>query len=280
MSTLLNQLQTPEPPPLEIPAAASRKTRFPVLVLVDVSGSTGDDPISGFGGPNADIHRINGAIQKIIAMLRTPPAGTPLAVSRDCIDLAILTYSNGVDVNLPWTAAPNLVPMIPPFTPQGGTETGKAILFGINYALKHYKNLKDNNIKCGMPNIFHITDGAPTDMQPGSPVWAEVQAQLARMSPNVEKKYIALKSFITANGCDANAGGTTLPDGRRVSGLQLMGELANGAETFELANSEDAFHDMVKLITVLITHATKLANGEVASNAASPAFESDNLVVH
>lgn len=279
MSTLLQQLQTPEPPPINIPAAATRKTRFPILVLVDISGSTGFDP-SGAGGPNADIHRINNSMQKIISMLRSPPAGTPLADNRDCIDLAILTYSNNVDVNLPWTPADNLPPMIPPFSPQGGTETGKAILFGISYALKHYVKLKNQNIKCGMPNIFHITDGAPTDMQPGSPIWTEVQTNLARMSPNVEKKYIALKSFITANGCDLNSGGTTLADGRSVTGLQLMGELANGADTFELSNSEDAFHDMVQLVTVLITHATQLANGQVSPDSAPPKFESDNIITH
>lgn len=279
MSTLLQQLLTPEPPPINIPASATRKTRFPILILVDISGSTGAD-FSGTNGANADIHRINASMQKIISMLRAPPHGTPLADNRDCIDVAILTYSNDVEVNLPWTKADDLPPMLPPFSPQYGTETGKAILFAISYALKHYVKLKNQNIKCGMPNLFHITDGAPTDMQPGTPLWAEVQANLARMSPNVEKKYIALKSFVTANGCDAKTGGTNLADGRRVSGLQLMGELANGADTFELANSEDAFHDMVQLVTILITHATQLANGQVAPDAAPPRFESDNIITH
>lgn len=280
MSTLLKQLQTPEPPPLEIPASATRKTRFPFLVLVDISGSTGLDPISGFGGQNADIHRINTAVQKIISMLRAPPPGTPLADNRDCIDLAILTYSDSVDVNLPWTPAATLPPMIQPFEPQAGTGTGKAILFGIDYALKHYAQLKRSNIKCGLPNIFHITDGAPTDMQPGSPVWTEVQAQLARMKPSVEKKYISLKSFVTANGCDLNTGGTTLADGRTVTGLQLMSELTNGAETFELTNTEEAFHDMVKFVTLLITYTTQLINGQVRPDAAPPSVESDHLILH
>jgi uncharacterized protein YegL len=279
MSTLLKQLLTPEPPPINIPAAATRKTRFPIVILVDISGSTGSDP-SGAGGANADIHRINNAIHKIVSMLRSPPQGTPLADNRDSIDLAILTYSNDVDVNLPWTPATNLPPMIAPFAPQAGTETGKAILFAISYALKQYVLLKNQNIKCGMPNIFHITDGAPTDMSPGSPVWMEVQANLARMSPNVEKKYVALKSFVTANGCDLNSGGMTLSDGRRVTGLQLMGELSNGADIFELSNTEDAFHDMVKLVTVLITHATQLANGQVPAGSEPPKFDSDNIITH
>lgn len=279
MSTLLQQLITPDPPVLNIPAAVTRKTRFPIVVLVDVSGSTGFDP-TGAGGSNADIHRINNSMQKIISMLRSPIPGSPLADNRDNIDLAILTYSNDVAVNLPWTPATNLPPMIPPFDPQAGTETGKAILFAISYALKHYAQLKRQNIKCGMPNIFHITDGAPTDMKPGSPIWNEVQSNLARMSPNPEQKYLALKSFITANGCDVNSGGTTLDDGRRVTGLELMGELSNGAQTYELINTEDAFHDMVQLITVLIEHATQLANGQVSANSEPPKFESDNIVTH
>jgi len=279
MSTLLQQLITPDPPVLNIPAAVTRKTRFPIVVLVDVSGSTGFDP-TGAGGSNADIHRINNSMQKIISMLRAPIPGSPLADNRDNIDLAILTYSDNVDVNLPWTPATNLPPMIPPFDPQAGTETGKAILFAISYALKHYAQLKRQNIKCGMPNIFHITDGAPTDMKPGSPIWNEVQSNLARMSPNPEQKYLALKSFITANGCDVNSGGTTLDDGRRVTGLELMGELSNGAQTYELINTEDAFHDMVQLITVLIEHATQLANGQVSANSEPPKFESDNIVTH
>ena len=280
MSSLLDLLQTPEPPPIDIPAAATRKTRYPFVLLVDISGSTGVDPINGPGGPNADIHRINNTIQKILSMLRTPPPGTPLADNRDSIDLAILTYSNNVDVNLPWTSVVSAPPMIPAFSPQMGTETGKALLFSIEYALKHYIRLKRQNIKCGLPNIFHFTDGAPTDMLPGSPLWQEVQSRLARMSPNPEKKYIALKSFVTANGCDANACGTDLDDGRRLSGLQLMGELSNGAQTFELANSEDAFHDMVELITVLITHATQLVNGQVPADSSPPSFDSDNIIQH
>lgn len=279
MSTLLQQLQTPEPPILDIPAPATRKTRFPIVILIDISGSTGVDP-SGAGGANADIHRINNAIQALISMLRAPPAGTPLADNRDCIDVAVLTYSEDVGVNLPWTPAAQLPPMIPAFTPQTGTRTGRAILFAISYALKHYVNLKRQNIKCGMPNIFHITDGAPTDMAPGSPIWIEVQANLARMSPNVEKKYVALKSFVTANGCDLNTGGLELPDGRRMSGLDIMAQLSNGAETFELSNTEDAFHDMVQLATVLISHATELANGQVPPDSAPPEFNSDNIKKH
>lgn len=279
MSTLLQQLKTPEPPTISIPDGATRKTRFPIVLLVDISGSTSHDP-TGAGGANADIHRINNAIQKIISMLRSPPAGSPLADNRDSIDVTILTYSNDVEINLPWTPAEQLPPMIPPFTPRLLTHTGEAILFAISYALKHYVKLRNHNIKCGMPNIFHITDGAPTDMEPGTPLWAEVQANLARMSPNPEKKYIALKSFITANGCDVNSGGSQLSNGQYVTGLELMGQLANGAETYELANSEDAFHDMVQLFTVLITHATQLINGQVSAGSAPPAFTSDNITTH
>lgn len=283
MSTLLRQLQTPEPPVLDIPAAVARKTRFPVLILVDISASTGMDPVNGHGGPNADIHRINACLNKLINMLRTPPANSPLADNRNNIDVAILTYSMNVDVTLPWTPASDLPAMLPPLVPVSGTQTGNAILFGIDYALKHYEALKRRNIKCGMPHVFHITDGCPTDMEPGSPIWLEVQNALTRLasSSDPEKKYLALKSFVTANGCDINSlsGCKQLSDGRRVTGLDLMAELAAGSQTFELANTEDAFHDLVQLFTVLITDITKLIKRNNAAPDAS-GFASDNITVH
>lgn len=281
MSTLLRSLQSPEPPQLNIPEAVTRKTRYPVIVLVDASQSTDYDAIQGvLGGPNADIHRINAALAKLVNLLRTPQPG-PLLDNRDAIDVTIISYSNDMRVELPWTPAFDLPPMIAPIVPREMTNTGEAILYAIDYALKHYRNLKGRNISCGMPHIFHITDGCPTDMQPGSPLWKEVQDMLARMasSKNPEKRYMALKNIVTANGCDINSPGCLEMNGQRYTGLDVMKQLAAGSQTYELTNTEDAFHDLIGLFTVLITNVTQLADRE-RRGVPEQQFASDNIQTH
>jgi len=278
MSTLLRSLNTPEPPQITIPEAVTRKTRFPIVILVDASASTNFDAIQqSEGGPNADIHRINSALSKLVNLLRTPPPG-PLLDNRDAIDVCIISYSSDMRVELPWTPAPDLQSMFPPIVPRNATDTGEAILYSIDYALKHYRNLTGRNISCGMPHIFHITDGVPTDMHPGSPLWVEVQSMLGRMASttNPEKRYLALKNIVTANGCDPNAPGVMEVNGQRLTGLEVMKQLAAGSHTYELANTEDAFHDLIGLFTVLITNVTQL----LRPGAAEQQFSSDNIEEH
>ena len=279
MSTLLRSLNTPEPPQISIPEAVTRKTRFPIIILVDASASTNFDAIlQTDGGPNADIHRINAALAKLANLLRSPPPGD-LLDNRDAIDVCIISYSSDVRVELPWTPAQDLVSMPPAIQPRAMTNTGEAILFSIDYALKHFRNLKGRNISCGMPHIFHITDGVPTDMAPGSPVWAEVQEMLARMASttNPEKKYLALKNIVTANGCDVNAPGVLVVNGQRLTGLDVMKLLAAGSQTYELTNTEDAFHDLIGLFTVLITNVTQL-HGQ--RGTPEQQFQSPNIQNH
>lgn len=283
MSSLLRSVGAPEPPPLAIPEAVTRKTRYPIVILVDASQSTDYDAIQGaLGGPNADIHRINAALGKLINLLRSPPPG-PLLDNRDAIDVTIISYSNDMRVELPWTPAPDLPAVMPPIVARHMTHTGEAILFSIDYALKHYRNLKARNITCGMPHIFHITDGCPTDMHPGSPMWTEVQNMLSRMaSTNTpEKRYLALKSIVTANGCDINGSGVMELNGQRYTGLDIMKQLAAGSQTYELANTEDAFHDLIGLFTVLITNVTQVANrGANGREVAEQQYTSDNIQSH
>lgn len=282
MSTLLQSLTPPEPPHINIPSAVTRKTRFPMVILVDASQSTAVDAIEGtLGGPNADIHRINEALQKIVNLFRTPPEG-PIADNRPNIDVAIISYSNDMKVEVPWTPAVDLPAMIAPIQPRLSTHTGQAILYSLSYALNHYQSLKARNITCGMPHVFHITDGCPTDMTPGSPVWLEVQDVLSKIAPpgNPELRYMALKNIITANGCDINSpSGACEINGIRYTGLDLMKQLATGSQTFELSNSQEAFHDLINLFTVLISNATQLQ--QILNRTAKPdAFESDNIKVH
>lgn len=284
MHDLLDDPQDDPALTFTIPRNMAGRTRYPVLLLIDVSGSTAHDPIHGDNGPNADIHRINGAIQKIIALLRTPPSGTPIYNNRDNIDLAILTYSHAVTVNLPWTPAAQLPAMIAPFGPQTVTATGKALLFAVDYGLQHYRAVRQQNVNCGLPNIFHITDGCPTDMHPGSPMWGNVQKRLAQLSPSdkLENRYMAIKNIVAANGCDPNSASGTmeLPNGDTITGLQLMTQLAKGSKTFQLDNTQDAFDELVELVTVLIEHTTTLIAGRTGGQSAEPEFVGKHIKDH
>lgn len=279
MSDLLAQLQPPEPSPIEIPKSAAKKTRVPLLLLIDVSGSTSIDFVNGRNGPNADIHHINKFIGRWLDVLRNPPPESTLADNHQNIDLAIITYSNDVKIALEWTPIMSLPADIPKFVADEETQTGKALLYAMSYAMKQFVAVRNRNVKCGMPNLFHITDGAPTDMEPGTPLWDQVIEHIARLSPNPEKHTFNIKHFVTANGCDPDFSKKLgLPD--RPSGLEMMNKLANGDHTYELKDSEKAFHDLIKTFTVLIEHASDLANGVKPANQNNANAASNNIKVH
>lgn len=285
MSDFLKSLDAEMPETtFKVPDNVAGRTRYPCLILIDISGSTAHDPVNGDNGPNADIHRINGAVAKLIATLRTPPPGSPIHDNRENIDVAILTYSNDVSVEVPWTPASQLPSMIQQFTPQLTTCTGKALLFALDYALRHYKNVRNQNVNSGLPNIFHITDGCPTDMYPGDDMWLVVQKRLAQMSPsaNPEKRYMAIKNIVAANGCDPNSesGTLRLTNGTVYTGLQIMSALAHGTKTFELENTQEAFDELVELFTVLIGHTTTLIGGRTGGRSTEVEFKGKHIKDH
>jgi uncharacterized protein YegL len=211
-----------------VPSRIAARKRFPVLFLVDVSGSTGDDPENPHipSGPNADIHRLNRVITQTLQTLRTPTPGTDLANQQSSLDICLMTYSDSYKVIIPWTVASNLNPNIAPFTTEGSTHTAKALNYPLGYMKHRLRYYRSQNLKSGRPIILHFTDGAPTDMKPGEPAWEAVKTQLKNLTPDVETRHVDVRHLITANGADPKRSNVLLPDGTSTTGLNMLALLS------------------------------------------------------
>jgi uncharacterized protein YegL len=243
-----------------VPAPSRRGTRFPMLFLVDTSGSTGWDPVVQGPGPNADIHRINGAIQGLFRNLRYPADGSDLAAEQDNIDIALITYNTSYRVHVPWTMATQLDPNLTPFNPDGGTSTGAALKYGLGYIGHRLRYYRQNNIKHGRPTVFHFTDGAPTDMAPGDATWQAVQAALYKVSPlnDPERRFATVRHLISANGADPVQTQLQVGGGTIGTGVTMLSELSGQKSTLVLEDHPDLLAELVEFMTTFVEGVTSI----------------------
>jgi uncharacterized protein YegL len=249
---------------VNIPNAVARKTRYPVVLLVDVSASTGFGS-HGMNSPDADIHRINAALQSLFAALRTPPEGSKLERVHKSVDLAIISYSDAPTVQLQWTPLYDLPECPPVLTWHQSTRTWQAMMYALDYADGHINALKRRNISVGKPNILHFTDGCPTDMEPGSPEWTALQTRLRSYVSKRDgaTRKLALTSFVAKNGCDPQSpsGTRTLSTGETITGLEFMTRLGEGAAVHDLGKCADTIPDLIELVTMTMSEIPSDAGG-------------------
>lgn len=239
---------TGSPTPGAVPDKKKHLKRFAFLAVFDVSGSTGI-------GTNPDCPHISDGFAQIVETLRNPPPGSELALSRDSIDFAAITYSDKVTEILPWCTADNLPVSVAPFSPQGGTHTADALEYGLGMIgdrLRYYED-PANNITSGRPHILHVTDGAPTDMSVGSDRWNQLQTRLLNLN-TVEKKRAAILHFVSPNGCsDAPDFKVRAHNGQEMTGQKVMAELSGAPSVFQLSSELGAFHALVEMVTQIIS---------------------------
>jgi uncharacterized protein YegL len=243
-----------------VPSPSRRGTRFPMLFLIDTSGSTGFDPQTGGDGPGADIHRINTAIEGMFRNLRYPTDGTDLAAEQDNIDVSLITYNDSLRVEVPWTMATQLDPNLVPFKADGGTRTGAALGYGLGYIGHRIRYYIGQNIKHGRPTIIHFTDGAPTDMTPGDANWKAVQARLHKVSPlnDPEKRFAVIRHLIAANGADPLRSQLVLGGGLTGTGLQVLSQLSGAKSTLALEDHPDLVGELVEFMTTFVEGVTNI----------------------
>lgn len=243
-----------------VPGPSRRGTRFPILFLVDTSGSTGFDPQTGGAGPGADIHRITTAIEGLFRNLRYPTDGSDLAAEQDNIDVALITYNSVLRVERPWTMASQLDPTIGPFRADGGTSTGAALTYALGYIGHRIRYYLGQNIKHGRPTIIHFTDGAPTDMTPGDVLWHAVQARLHKVSPlnDPEKRFATVRHLIAANGADPLRSQHALGGGLVGTGLDLLSQLSGAKTTLALDDHPDVVGELVEFMTTFVEGVTNI----------------------
>ena len=88
------------------------------------------------------------------------------------VDLAVITFDDSVQINHNFSSIEGFDP--PSLTAGGYTTMGDAILKAAEMIEERKQQYKQKGIDFYRPWIFMITDGEPTDMQPGDSKWNEV----------------------------------------------------------------------------------------------------------
>jgi uncharacterized protein YegL len=124
--------------------ATNPEPRCPCVLLLDVSGSMGGEPIN----------QLNAGLQ----LFKDELAADALALKR--VEVAIVTFGP-TKVEIPFTSAASFYP--PTLVTQGDTPMGSAISQALELVRDRKNEYRSNGISYYRPWVFLITDGGPTD---------------------------------------------------------------------------------------------------------------------
>ena len=124
--------------------ASNPEPRCPCVLLLDVSGSMGGQPIA----------ELNAGL----ATFRDELSADSLAMKR--VEVAVVTFGP-VNVEMPFTSASAFVP--PVLRAQGDTPMGAAIMRALAMVDERKREYRSHGVSYYRPWVFLITDGAPTD---------------------------------------------------------------------------------------------------------------------
>lgn len=138
--------------------AGNPEPRCPCVLLLDISGSMGGQPIQ--------------ELQDGLATYRDELFADQLAKKR--VEIAIVTFGGSVNVAHSFSTVDGFVP--PSLSANGETPMGQAINTALNLLEERKKDYHQNGIKYFRPWVFLITDGAPTDMN--GPDWPNAVSRI------------------------------------------------------------------------------------------------------
>jgi uncharacterized protein YegL len=110
------------------------------------------------------------ALNEGLKMFREEILADELAAKR--VDLAVFTFGGSVNVMHDFSAVDDFEPT--ELCASGGTPMGEAILRAVEAIEQRKQGYKSKGIDYYRPWILMITDGEPTDMQPGDERWSDV----------------------------------------------------------------------------------------------------------
>src|ERR1019366_7984381 len=107
-------------------------------------------------------------------------------LARKRVDLAVLAFGGSVQLMQDFCSVEDFEP--PVLSAGGGTPLGEAILKAADMLEERKRQYKQQGIEIGRPWIFLLTDGAPTDMEPGDSTWNQVATRVH--AGEAEKKFL------------------------------------------------------------------------------------------
>jgi uncharacterized protein YegL len=124
--------------------ASNPEPRCPCVLLLDVSGSMGGQPLA----------ELNAGL----AVFKDELAADSLAMKR--VEVAMVTFGP-TKIEMPFTGASTFYP--PTLSAQGDTPMGSAIMQALELVKDRKNEYRANGISYYRPWVFLITDGGPTD---------------------------------------------------------------------------------------------------------------------
>src|SRR5208283_2613146 len=97
-------------------------------------------------------------------------------LARKRVDLAIITFGEGVNVVQNFSSVENVPEM--QLTAEGLTPMGYALSMAMDLIEQRKNEYKVKGVDYYRPWLFMITDGEPTDMKPGDPKWNSVISRI------------------------------------------------------------------------------------------------------
>lgn len=149
--------QTPFDPG-KIGFADNPEPRCGSLLILDISGSMGGQPIS--------------ELQSGLTLYRDELAADLLARKR--VEVAVVTFGGSVDVVQNFATAENFT--APALVAKGDTPMGEAIVTSLKLLEDRKAEYRQNGIQFYRPWVFLITDGGPTDAS--SQFWTDAKEKI------------------------------------------------------------------------------------------------------
>jgi uncharacterized protein YegL len=144
--------------------------KCPVVLLLDTSGSMWGEPIQ----------ELMKGVESLVSAIEEDPK------ARQSVEIAIVTFGEGVQVLQDFAPVEDV--KLKELLPKGTTPMGKAIKEALDMIEYRKMLLRGQGAQYYRPWLVLITDGEPTDMEPGSAMWEEVRERL--MDAENRKKVI------------------------------------------------------------------------------------------
>ncbi len=144
------------------------------VFVLDTSGSMGGEKIT--------------ALNEGLKYFKDEVSKDDLASKR--VDLAVLTFGSTVKELSPFSSIDNFEPQN--LEASGSTPMGEAIVRALDLVEERKREYRSQGTDYYRPWVFLLTDGEPTDLQPGTPQWTEVVKRVHEGEANKKFMFFAV----------------------------------------------------------------------------------------